>query len=186
MSNNFKITNEDARVLLKAAREVLTDYILHGKERGFDYPLTEGLEAEAGLFVTLHKKGALRGCIGYIIGREPLWKEVTELVIASAVKDTRFPPVNKSELDEIDIEISILTPPEKITDVNEIEMGVHGVIVKKGFRQGVFLPQVAIETGWDRDKFLSELCSQKAGLSPDAWKKEDLEIFVFKALVFNE
>ena len=186
MDNNFNITQNDAEILLQVSRKTLEKYIRSGEKINFDHPLTDGLKQTAGMFVTLHKKERLRGCIGYIIGQEPIWKEVLELTVSSAVKDPRFPPVTPLELDEIEIEISILTPPEKISDVEEIKMGQHGVIVKRGSRQGVFLPQVAQETLWNRDTFLSELCSQKAGLPPNAWKDKDTELFIFSAIIFNE
>lgn len=186
MNNNFNITQNDAEILLKVSRETLENYTKNGKQINFEYPITDGLYQVAGLFVTLHKNGRLRGCIGYILGQKPIWEEVIELTISSASKDPRFPPVKYSELNEIEIEISVLTPPEKISDATEIEMGKHGVIVKKDYRQGVFLPQVAKETLWDRDTFLNELCSQKAGLPPDAWKDKDTELFIFSAIIFNE
>ncbi len=180
------VTLDEAAVLLKMSRETLIGYIKNKKAPNFNPPETNGLKTETGMFVTLHKNGHLRGCIGYIIGKDPLWKAVTELTVSSAVKDTRFRPVQESELEDIDIEISVLTPPEKISDPQTIEMGIHGVIVKKEFNQGVFLPQVATETGWDRETFMNELCSQKAGLPEDAWKKNDVEIFIFTASVYSE
>ena len=141
---------------------------------------------EMGAFVTIHKKGQLRGCIGNIIGRGPLYLTIRNMAIESSTGDPRFPKVTPGELDEIDIEISVLSELEKVEDTNTIEMGVHGVIVRKGFSSGVFLPQVATETGWSREEFMNNLCAQKAGLLPDAWKTGEADIFVFTAEVFSE
>jgi AmmeMemoRadiSam system protein A len=139
-----------------------------------------------GAFVTLHERGELRGCIGNIVATQPLYLTVRDMAIASAFEDPRFPSLKEDELKDIDIEISVLSEPQKINDPNIIEMGKHGVIVRSGFRSGVFLPQVATETGWDRDTFMSNLCSHKAGLPADAWKKKGVDIYIFTAEVFSE
>ena len=144
------------------------------------------LTAISGAFVTLNKQGELRGCIGNIIGQKPLYQTVRDMAIESATADPRFQPVTKEELKDINIEISVLSPLRKISDISEFELGRHGVIVKKGWNQGVFLPQVALETGWSKEEFLSNLCAHKAGLSPDAWKDPKTEIHIFSAIVFSE
>ena len=108
------------------------------------------------------------------------------MAVESAVHDPRFPPVTRGELKDIKIEISVLSQPKRVQDVNEIKMGTHGVIVKRGFNSGVFLPQVATETGWSRDEFLSRLCADKAGLPADAWKDKKTELYSFTAQVFGE
>lgn len=144
------------------------------------------LSEEYGSFVTLHKKGQLCGCIGNIIGTTPLWETVRNMAIESATSDPRFSAVREDELEQIDIEISVLTHPKRIENIDEFHLGKHGVIIKRGFNQGVFLPQVAKETGWSKEEFLSSLCSHKAGLSPDAWKDKTTEIHVFSAQVFRE
>jgi len=137
--------------------------------------------------VTLHKRKMLRGCIGNIVARGPLYLTVRDMAIAAATQDPRFPAVTKEELDQLDVEISVLSRPRRCRDVNEIKMGTHGVIVRKGiFHQGVFLPQVATETGWTREEFLSNLCMHKAGLPPDAWKDPKTHIEIFTADVFSE
>ncbi|HOL21619.1 MAG TPA: AmmeMemoRadiSam system protein A [bacterium] len=179
------LTEQQKQELLKIARETL-DYYLSGKELPplvYDDPV---LQEKRGVFVTLKKKGDLRGCIGYIEGIEPLAMAVRDMAIQSATGDPRFPPVNHRELKDIKIEISVLTPLKKIKNVEEIVLGRDGVIIKKGYRQGVFLPQVAEETGWSKEEFLSNLCMYKAGLSPDAWKDKDIEIYTFQADVFSE
>jgi len=141
------------------------------------------LKENRGAFVSLHKKGQLRGCIGYIEGRGPLHKTIEEMAEAAAFRDPRFSPVTERELSELDIEISVLTPLKKITDVNEIEVGKHGIYIKKGWYSGLLLPQVATEYRWDRKTFLEHTC-QKAGLPSNAWKEKDTEIYIFSADIF--
>jgi len=136
--------------------------------------------------VTIHKKGQLRGCIGNIYGTQALYLTIRDMAIASSSKDPRFPPLSVDELKDIDIEISVLSIPKKTTNIDEIKMGTHGVIIKKGFHSGVFLPQVATETGWSREEFLSNLCSHKAGLPADAWKDKSTQVYIFSAEVFSE
>jgi len=171
--------------LLEIARDTIKTYLETGKVLKIkeDDPL---FNKEMGAFVTLHKKGELRGCIGNIVGRGPLYLTVRDMAIESATGDPRFPPVTLDELKDIDIEISVLSELEKVTDVEEIEMGVHGVLIRKGFASGVFLPQVATETGWSREEFLTNLCVHKAGLLPDAWKRGEVDIYIFTAEVFGE
>lgn len=179
------LTELQKQKLLRIARETL-ECFLSGKELPpivYDDPV---FQEKRGVFVTLKKKGDLRGCIGYIEGIEPLAMAVRDMAIQSATGDPRFPPVNYDELKDIEIEISVLTPLKKVKSAEEILLGRDGVIVKKGFRQGVFLPQVAEETGWTKEEFLSNLCMYKAGLSPDAWKDKDTEIYIFQAEIFSE
>ena len=145
------------------------------------------LSLEEGAFVTIHKNGNLRGCIGNIIGRQPLYQTVRDMAISSATKDPRFPSVTVGELEDIHVEVSVLSKPKVITNVDEIQLGVHGVIVSQGpFHTGVFLPQVAEETQWTKEEFLSHLCSQKADLPADAWKDPKTKIEIFTAEVFSE
>jgi len=141
------------------------------------------LKENRGAFVTLNKKGHLRGCIGYIEGRGPLHKTVEEMAEAAAFRDPRFPPISERELPELEIEISVLTPLRKITDINEIEVGKHGIYIKKGWYSGLLLPQVAAEYGWNRQTFLEHTC-QKAGLASNAWKDKAAEIYIFSADIF--
>ena len=180
------LTTVQKKRLIQIARETIDEYVKTG--RVLDVQETDSrLMQEEGSFVTIHKKGQLRGCIGRIIGQGPLYKTVRDMAIAAASQDPRFNPVSKDELKEIDVEVSVLSKPRRITDVNEIKMGTHGVIVSRGiFNQGVFLPQVATETGWTRDQFLSNLCAQKADLPPDAWKDPQTKIEIFSANVFSE
>jgi AmmeMemoRadiSam system protein A len=141
------------------------------------------LKENRGAFVTLQKKGQLRGCIGYIQAYEPLHQTIEKMAEAAAFKDPRFSPVKEKELPELEIEISVLTPLQRIKDVNEIQVGTHGIYIKKGWLSGLLLPQVATEYGWDRQTFLDHTC-QKAGLPSTAWKEKDTEIYIFSADIF--
>ena len=186
INENKDILNEQQKKrLLGIARKTIDEYITGGKKLDFteDDPL---LLKKMGAFVTIHKQGNLRGCIGNIIGQQPLYLTVRDMAIQSATADPRFPPVAPDELKDIDIEISALSEPKKVENIDEIKMGIHGVIVKKGYSSGVFLPQVATETGWTKEQFLSNLCAHKAGLSPEAWKDKDTELDSFTAQVFGE
>jgi AmmeMemoRadiSam system protein A len=138
-----------------------------------------------GAFVTVHKKGKLRGCIGYVEAIKPLDQTVQEMAVAAAFQDPRFPPLAPDEFEDIDIEISVMSPIRKIDATGDIRVGTHGIIVKRGYSQGLLLPQVATEQGWDRDTFLEHTC-YKAGLPGDCWKKPDTEIYIFSAEVFSE
>ena len=127
----------------------------------------------------------MRGCIGYVEGFKPLQDAVQDNALSAAFKDPRFPSLSLKELDDVEIEISVLTPLEKVTDVSEIKVGRDGLIIKKGFYQGLLLPQVATDWEWDRIQFIEQTC-RKAGLSENAWKDADTEIQKFSALVFGE
>jgi hypothetical protein len=171
--------------LLEIARKSIEAYLESGKklEVNNDDP---ALAKEMGAFVTLNERGRLRGCIGSLIGREPLYLTVRDMAVEAAVGDPRFSPLGLSELKDVEIEISVLSPLERIDNPDQIQMGRHGVLVRKGFNSGVYLPQVAVDTGWPKEKFLSSLCADKAGLSPDAWKDKTTEIYIFTAEVFSE
>lgn len=171
-------------MLLKIARDTVEMFVREGKIPDL-YIQDERLNRPEGAFVTLHKNKELRGCIGQIEPTgEPLWKVVREMAVAACSEDDRFFPVNIDELDKLEYEISVLSCPERVDDWHNIELGKHGVIVRQGRRGGVFLPQVATETGWTLEEFLSQLCYQKAGLPPDCYKDTNTEIKVFTAQVF--
>jgi len=182
-----KILNQEQKnKLLDIARETVESYVKQGKVPEFKIN-DERLGWQEGAFVTLKKAGQLRGCIGQIISTDkPLWQVVRAMAIAAATEDARFSPISQDELDQIDYEVSVLSAPEKIDNWQKIELGKHGVIVKNGWQSGVFLPQVASETGWSKEEFLSQLCSQKAGLAPDCYKDKNTTISVFTAQVFGE
>ncbi len=179
----FIITDEEKKILLESARETIAAK-LTGKKAEYK-PATKMLENKCGAFVTLHKNGQLRGCIGNLIGVKPLYITIRDMSLASAFEDPRFPPVSKKELDEIDIEISVLSPMIKIKSVEEIKTGAHGVYIKRGFYSGTFLPQVAEEQGWNLKELLEHLCL-KAGMDKESWKAPDTEIFIYTAIVFGE
>jgi AmmeMemoRadiSam system protein A len=146
-------------------------------------PASEKLKEGRGAFVCLYKKGMLRGCIGSLECDTPLYKTVQEMAQAAAFRDPRFRPVTEDELPYVTLEISALTPLQKIQNPEEIEVGRHGIFIRKGYLSGLLLPQVATERDWDRVTFLRETC-RKAGLPMDAWKEKDAEIYVFSADVF--
>jgi AmmeMemoRadiSam system protein A len=179
-----ELNNDEKQLLLKLARDTITQYVTEQTKPPL--PEARGMLGEpCGAFVTVHNKGQLRGCIGNMIGRGPLVEMVQEMAIAAATQDPRFQAVSKEELAEIDIEISVLSPMRRITDVNEIEVGKHGILMSHGMYHGVLLPQVATEYGWDREQFLTNTCF-KAGLPEDAWKDPETSIEIFSAQVFGE
>jgi AmmeMemoRadiSam system protein A len=147
--------------------------------------VSENLKEKRGAFVTLKKNGLLRGCIGRIVADTALYKLISQVVIDSALNDPRFPPVRYEELKDIEIEISVLTPFTEIENLEEIEVGKHGLMIRKGFYSGLLLPQVPLEYGWDRETFLKHICL-KAGLPPDAYKEKDVLLYKFSAIVFSE
>ncbi len=170
------LTEEEKKTLHQIAKTVIEN-----KAKGKAVPdfkvESPTLKENRGAFVTIHKKGQLRGCIGYIEGRGPLHKTIEEMAEAAAFRDPRFTPVKEKELQELDLEISVLTPLKRISDVNEIQVGKHGIYIKKGWYSGLLLPQVATEYRWDRQTFLEHTC-QKAGLPSNAWKEKDTEIYI--------
>ncbi|MFA7255729.1 MAG: AmmeMemoRadiSam system protein B [Candidatus Omnitrophota bacterium] len=179
------MTSQDKEELLKIARATVENYVQTGKSPEFS-PASSALREPRGAFVTLKENGQLRGCIGQFEPSEPLYKIVQQMAVAAASEDPRFRPVSADELGQLTYEISVLSPLRKVETADEITLGKHGVQVSKGFHHGVFLPQVATETGWSKEEFLSELCSQKAELPGDCWKDPDVDLQVFTADVFSE
>jgi len=184
-SDSF-LTDDEEQTLLRLARTTLVEWV-ERSSRKIDltrFNLTPALRRNAGVFVTLHKHGDLRGCIGYIEPIKPLHEAVMENAINAAANDPRFPTVTKRELSEIDIEISVMSPLRKIKSPEEIVVGKHGLVIAKGIHRGVFLPQVPVEQGWSREQYLEGIC-RKANLPAGAWK-EGAELQVFTAQVFGE
>jgi len=138
----------------------------------------------AGVFVSLYRLGKLRGCIGRFAPDLHLHELVQEMAVSSALHDQRFPPMQAEEIQELKIEISILTPLQKIAYIDEMELGEHGIYLKKGSRTGTYLPQVALNTGWSKEEFLEHCSANKAGLGRDGWK--DAEIFTYEAIIIKE
>ncbi len=177
------LNNQEKKKLLQIARASIVSHLLN-KELSEINVTEPGLLEPRGTFVTLHKKGMLRGCIGYIKALMPLYKAVSECAVSAAVKDYRFPPLKQNELEDIDIEISVLTPLKKIDDIKQIEIGKHGIYILQPPNSGLLLPQVATQYGWDTLTFLAQTC-KKAGLPSDAWQK-GADIYIFSAQIFGE
>ncbi len=174
------------QTLLKVARDTVEAIITGGAAPKPESDDPE-LNAHCGCFVTLKNKGRLRGCIGRFISDIPLVELVVEMAKASATGDSRFfaDPITAGELEQVDIEISVLSPLEHTSDPLSLRLGIDGIYIKQGRASGCFLPQVATETGWTKEEFLSYCCSHKAGLAPDAWKDPETEVSLFTAEVFG-
>jgi len=170
--------------LLRIARETIESYIQRRETPEFSVEEPELLE-KCGAFVTIKSHGRLRGCIGFVEGIKPLYETVVEMAIAASTKDPRFTPVMEHELPDLHLEISVMSPLRKVDSPDEVQVGVHGILMKHGFRSGLLLPQVATEHKWDRQTFLEHTCF-KAGLSKNEWKDPETEIYVFSAQVFHE
>lgn len=171
--------------LLAIARQAIKVYLETGKKLEVSESESALIQA-SGAFVTLNQHQELRGCIGNLIGSQPLYLTVRDMAIEAAVDDPRFPALSLDELKEVEIEISVLSPLKKVSSIDEIILGKHGVLVQKGNQSGVFLPQVAGETGWSKEEFLNNLCAHKAGLAADAWRDKSAQIYIFSAEVFSE
>ncbi|MBN2453648.1 MAG: AmmeMemoRadiSam system protein B [Candidatus Omnitrophica bacterium] len=179
------LNSSQRKRLLDIARESITSFVRDGKRANFTEkdPL---LNKPMGAFVTLHENGQLRGCIGNMVAQGPLFQTVADMAVEAATEDPRFSAIRKDEIGKIDLEVSVLTPLRKISSPDEIKIPGHGVLVRRGYRSGVYLPQVATEAGWNKEEFMTSLCESKAGLAPDAWKDPATELYVFSAEVFGE
>jgi uncharacterized protein len=179
-----ELTPKEKTTLLTIARQTIIAAIRSGA--AYVEPREEKtLNIRSGCFVTIKQNGTLRGCIGNFQSELPLFKEVAEMASASATRDPRFYPMKEADLDNFTIEISVLSPLQKIADIEEIIVGKHGIYLEKGHYRGVLLPQVATEHKWDRETFLKQTCI-KAGLATNAWAAEDTEIYIFSAQIFSE
>jgi len=178
------LNDVEKRELLRTARQSIWNAIK--KQTGLSSDCTsEVFQEPAGAFVTLRLRGELRGCIGYIEPRLPLVKTVEEVAAKAALEDPRFYPLTKEELETVDIEISVLSPLQKVNSVDQIEVGKHGLVLDGGFARGLLLPQVAEEFHWDRDAFLRHTAA-KAGLPPDAWNHPAVQLYSFTVEKFSE
>ncbi len=180
------LSDKQKKVLLGIARKVITAAV-SGKpisEFESEDPL---FNEKRGCFVTIHNHGQLRGCIGQFQPAKTLIKTIRDMALA-ATRDGRFTtnPVTQPELSQIDVEISVLSPLTPTDDPLSLELGKHGIYIKRGYSAGCFLPQVATETGWSKEEFLSQCCAGKAGMKPNAWQDPDTEVFFFTAEVFGE
>ena len=178
------LTHDERGALLSLARRSI-EAALAGRPAPTSAFSSPALAAECGAFVTLEKGGALRGCIGHVRAYRPLEQTVSEMAVAAALHDPRFPPVTADEFDGLTVEISVMSPLTAVEDVSEIKVGVHGLVIQDGGRSGLLLPQVATDYGWDRETFLEHTC-MKAGLPTDCWKQEGVTILKLTAEVFGE
>ncbi len=190
-----ELSAADKQELLTLARESIRRFLETGARGGLsadnpkggrrpEGPLGSVFQEKRGVFVTLHRDDELRGCIGYPLPMKPLWEAVQEMAIAAAVEDPRFAAVASDELAELDIEISVLTLPQKVAGPDRVRIGIDGIIVSKGVQRGLLLPQVPVEQGWSLEQYISYGC-RKAGLPSDEWKR-GVQIETFQAVVFGE
>lgn len=176
-SNSFTLTDEDKRQLKNVAWNAISPARLHKTVTP-----TEVFDAKVGVFVTLTKNGHLRGCIGHFGEDIPLGRLTDAMAHAAAFEDPRFPSLREDELDEISIEISVLTPLKRISDISEFDYGHQGIYMRKGGRSGTFLPQVADEVSWTKEEFLGHCARDKAGIGWDGWRTA--ELYTYEAIIF--
>ena len=175
---------ESQGLLLQIARDAIACHLedrIPSKLQGLDADLLQ----KSGAFVTWHKGGQLRGCVGQIVSDKPLYETVAEAAIAAATRDPRFHRANLSEMPELAIEISVLTPLQPLERIEDLEIGVHGLYIKDGVHSGLLLPQVATAHNWNRTQFLQQTC-KKAKLPEEAWQDSETEIYLFGSQVFGE
>ncbi|MFQ5722792.1 MAG: AmmeMemoRadiSam system protein A, partial [Candidatus Aminicenantales bacterium] len=177
----FSLTSSEKQELLQLARTSIEKFTLEKKVLNYQ-PHNAKLRTPKGVFVTIKKYGRLRGCIGFIEPVMPLYQAVIQAAIYAACRDPRFPPLSPKELKNLEIEISVLSPLKKISNPYLVTVGQHGLLISKGEKRGVLLPQVPVENHWSQTEFLEQACL-KAGLPRDAWK-HGANIFVFEAIVF--
>lgn len=178
------LTSAQRQALLALARDTAA-HVARGEGAQAPGPAPDGLERPGAAFVTLRVSGELRGCIGSFEPTSPLWDTVREMAAAAATRDPRFSPLAERELPALGVDISVLAPPRRVRDVAAIELGRHGLEVRRGRRRGVLLPQVATDHGLDRETFLAEVC-RKAGLPTDSWRDPHTEIWAVEAEVFGD
>ncbi|MFO7934301.1 MAG: AmmeMemoRadiSam system protein A [Bacteroidales bacterium] len=180
----MNLSIEHRRLLLQLARISIDAVVRKNRNDEGHSPLTqEALQVKCGVFVSVYVDGKLRGCLGTFSEHECLWKNVQKMSVSAATEDFRFKPVRPEELDDLRIEISVLSPRRKITDISEIEPGKHGIYIMKGSSRGTLLPQVATEQKWDVYEFLGHCSKHKAGIGWEGWK--DAEIYIYEALTFD-
>ena len=180
-NTEFTLSYEEKQMLKKIAYTSIKDS-LNGKPISMFNLQSSILNQKCGAFVSLHKQGRLRGCIGHFGEDVPLHEIVAEMARAAAFEDPRFPPVHREELGDIDIEISVLTPMRRIQSLDDFQLHKHGIYIRKGYRSGTFLPQVADEVNWTKEEFVGHCSQDKAGLGWNGWR--DAELYVYEAIVF--
>jgi len=177
------LNGKEKKILINIVKETIKVHLNSNDQPDF-YCGQKALNEEVGVFVTLKIEGKLRGCIGMLITKEPLYITVSNMALEAAFHDPRFEALKKEEYTALEVEISVLTPFKKIDSIDEIKVGKHGLMISRGNNSGLLLPQVATEYAWDKNTFLEHACI-KAGLSTDAWKESDVEICIFSAEVFG-
>jgi hypothetical protein len=181
----FSLSMEEKRELLNLARKSIEQAVTGKTVEPLSVSASEALQRECGAFVTLHEAGNLRGCIGFTSAVKPLYRTVWETAMLAARRDPRFTPVTAEELPRLELEISVLSPLRRVLNVERIEVGRHGLLMKRGDQEGLLLPQVPVEQHWDRQTFLDQTCI-KAGMPAGSWREEETDIFSFTAIVFGE
>ena len=191
MSRDTQLSDSDGVILVKTARKAVTEFLSNGNRMKLESDLEEKFSFNSGVFVTLNNPDGLRGCIGFPMPEKKLSHAVVEGAIAAATEDPRFPSVKINELNDIVFEVTVLTPPVEI-DVSDpmeylekIKVGRDGLIIRHSFSSGLLLPQVPVEYGWDVEEFLQHTC-EKAGLTKDIWKNENVKIEKFEGIIFKE
>ena len=191
MSRDTQLSDSDGVILVKTARNAVTEFLSNGNRMKLESDLEEKFSFNSGVFVTLNNPDGLRGCIGFPMPEKKLSRAIIEGAIAAATEDPRFPSVKTNELNDIVFEVTVLTPPVEI-DVSDpteylekIKVGRDGLIIRHSFSSGLLLPQVPVEYGWDVEEFLQHTC-EKAGLARDTWKNESVKIEKFEGIIFKE
>ena len=176
----------DQKQLLAIAGRSIETAVRRGPRAGVvDGSPSAAMEAPAAAFVTIHEHGQLRGCIGLMRFEYPLWQNVRDAAAAAALDDPRFLPVDESELPDLELEVSVLDPPVELPDPAGFVAGRHGIVVERGMRRALLLPQVATEMGWDEEQMLEAVC-RKANLPGDSWRDPSTKLFVFESRCFSE
>ncbi len=183
--NREGLSPEARQRLLGIVRQALTE-VVNSRPLPAEPIDDPELQGHQGAFVTLKRGENLRGCIGQFTADQPLYRTIREMARASALRDPRFPPVRPEELDGLTVELSVLSPMRRVSDpMKQVELGKHGIYIKRGYRSGTYLPQVAVEHQMSKEEFLSSCAAGKAGLPPDAWKDPATEVYVYTAEVFS-
>ncbi len=191
MKDYSKLSNEDGEILVKTARQVVTEYLKNRTKINLEQTFESNFSLNSGVFVTLNNPIGLRGCVGFALPDKKLYSALVDAAISAATEDPRFPPVSAKELEQITFEVTVLTPPEVIhvSDTVEypsrIKVGKDGLMVKHGSNSGLLLPQVPVEYSWTEEEFLGYTC-EKAGLLRDCWKDKETQVQKFEGIVFKE
>jgi AmmeMemoRadiSam system protein A len=181
----MSLSKAEKKILLNIARKSIGEELKGNQPFSFEEDYPPKLKEKCGVFVTLTIDEQLRGCIGYILGFNSLHEQVYDAAKKAAFEDPRFAPLSEDEFEQVEIEISVLSVPKRIKSINEIEIGIHGLIIEKDHYHGLLLPQVAVKYKWGREEFLENTCL-KAGLRKSEWKSPQTKIEIFSAEIFSE